>query len=298
MIILSGQADSLRTALDETARRLAGAGIPEPRREARLLVSEASGLAFEALAGDPGRALEPQTAARLGGLLARRLAREPLAMILGRREFWSLPFAVTRDTLVPRPETETLVEAALTLIPDRRAPLRLLDLGCGTGCLLLALLTELPGASGLGIDASLAAARIARQNAAVFGLLDRAGFIVGDWGAALPDECCDFILSNPPYIPAGEIEGLAPEIARYEPRLALSGGPDGLNAYRELAPALGRLLRPGGYALVEVGQGQIDRVARLLGRTGLAETARLRDLAGIPRCLIMGRAATRKKASA
>jgi release factor glutamine methyltransferase len=288
---ISRRPKTLQAALEDATRRLAAAGIAEARLEARLLLGDAAALSVERLLGQPEQALEPEAAARLDRHLARRVAREPLAQILGRREFWSLPFAVTPATLVPRPESETLVEAALSLVPDRRQPLRILDLGTGAGCLLLALLSELAYSTGLGVDASLAATRLARQNAAALGLTGRAKFLVGDWGNSFADGSFDLILANPPYIPEEEIDGLAPEIARYEPRQALSGGADGLACYRALAPGLARLLRPRGQALLEVGRGQIDRVATLLAEAGLGEAGRRRDLAGIPRCLIMGRAA-------
>ncbi len=288
---ISRRARSLQAALEDATRRLAAGGIAEARLDARVLLCDAAALTVERLLSQPERALEPEAAARLERHLARRIAREPLAQILGRREFWSLPFAVTPATLVPRPESEILIEAALSLVPDRRQPLRILDLGTGTGCLLLALLSELPDSTGLGVDASLAAARIARQNAAALGLRGRAKFLVGDWGHSFADASFDLILANPPYVPEGEIDGLEPEIARYEPRQALSGGADGLACYRALAPGLARLLSPGGQALLEVGRGQIDRVATLLAEAGLGEAGRRWDLAGIPRCLIMGPAA-------
>jgi release factor glutamine methyltransferase len=279
-------APTIAAALDSAARRLAAAAIPEPRREARLLLGEAAALGIEALLAYPERSLAAAAAMRFETLVARRAAREPLAQILGRREFWSLSFEVTRDTLVPRPESETLVEAGLALVTDRDAPLRLLDLGTGTGCLLLALLSELPRARGLGIDLSAAALAVAERNAAALGLAGRAEFALGDWGAA-SGRTFDLVVSNPPYVPEADIATLEPEVARHEPALALAGGPDGLACYRALARSLPGLLAPGGRAALEVGLGQMDAVAGIMAAAGLAEQGRRLDLAGIPRCLII-----------
>ena len=277
-----------RDALADAAGRLGTAGVEGSRLEARLLLAHALGLAQEALLLDPDAPLPPEAAERFAVLLARRVAREPLALILGRREFWSLDFALSRDTLDPRPDSETLVAAALARIPDRAAPLRLLDLGTGTGCLLLALLSELPNASGAGLDIVPGAAALARRNAASMGLEARAFFVAGRWAAAIGGDI-DVVLANPPYVPSAAIDGLAPEVARFEPRAALDGGGDGLRAYRELAPDLARLLRPGGFAVIELGAGQADAVAEIFAPQGLDQVARHRDLGGIERCLTVVR---------
>ena len=213
--------------------------------------------------------------------------REPLAYILGSREFWSLPIRVTADTLVPRPETETLVEAALAWVEERRvgeAETRILDLGTGSGCLLLAMLSELPRAWGMGVDLSASALAVARDNADTLELAHRACFAVGDWGSALGGEF-DLVITNPPYIVDAELPALAPEIVRFEPRLALAGGADGLAAYREIAPQLRRLLAPGGAAFLEVGAGQAPPVAAMLTANGLQGVDIKTDLAGVGRCL-------------
>jgi release factor glutamine methyltransferase len=289
-------AASIASAAADAAARLAAARIPESRREARLLLSAALAMPVERLLLEPERRLPEGAQARLQQLLERRAAREPLAQILGCREFWSLGFAVTRDTLVPRPETESLVEAALALVPDGKAPLRLLDLGTGSGCILLSLLSELPRARGVGSDACLATLQVARQNARDLGLGHRADFIVADWGQSLAAGAFDLVLSNPPYIREGDIDHLEPEIRDYEPRLALVGGPDGLDCYRKIAPALASLLRPGGQVLLELGRGQATAVTRLMNDAGLKSVGLRRDLAGISRCLIM-RAATAEEAA-
>ncbi len=264
---------------------LAAAGVASPRLDARLLLAHAIGLEPEAHLLRPGRWLGPRARARAKALIARRARREPVAKILGRREFWSLSFKVTADTLDPRPESETLVEALLDAVPDRGAPVRLLDLGTGSGCLLLAALSELPRATGLGVDIEPRAVRVARDNAGALGLAGRADFRVGDWGVGLGGPF-NYILANPPYVSDAEISELEPEIARYEPRRAIAAGVDGLAAYRALAPHLARLMAPDGVALMEVGAGQAAAAASILAETGLAVRRTVKDLAGVQRCLI------------
>ncbi|MCH8112566.1 MAG: peptide chain release factor N(5)-glutamine methyltransferase [Proteobacteria bacterium] len=275
---------SVAQALDEGTHTLAAAGVEGPRRDAMALLA-AAGLPREKQIGRPVGPVERDALAAYRGMVARRVRREPVSRILGRREFWSLPFAVTPDTLDPRPDSETLVEGALNLWPDRTAPLSILDLGTGTGCLLLALLSELPRATGVGADISPAALRVAQANAQALGLSHRAGFAASDWGDGLKGPF-NLILANPPYIADGDMGRLEPEVALYEPRGALAGGSDGLEAYRRLAPRLGTLLAPGGHALLEVGAGQAAEVAGLLGEEGLKIRRILRDFGGIERCII------------
>lgn len=272
-------------ALAETARRLQRAGIASPRLDARLLLAHVLGLEPLAVVARPERPLDELEAARLGELAARRERREPLAHITGRREFWSLSFEVTADTLDPRPDSETLVEAVLEALPDRKAPLRLLDLGTGTGCLLLALLSELPNARGLGVDVGEGACVVARGNLRRLGLEARAEIRHGDWGRGL-DGPFDVIVANPPYIADDELAALDDEVARWEPRLALAAGPEGLDCYRGLAPEIARLLAPGGIAVLEVGEGRAAAVRRLLAASGLIPGGVRCDLAGIARCVI------------
>jgi release factor glutamine methyltransferase len=268
-------------ALRRAAALLAAAGIDEPRREARLLLAHALGATPEDLLRDPARSAP----ACFDALVARRAAREPMALILGHSEFWSLPFRVSPATLIPRPDSETLVEAALLACPDRAAPLRVLDLGTGTGCLLLAVLSERPNAWGLGVDLSPAAAALAARNAAALGLADRTAFLCGDWATALQGRF-DLVLSNPPYIEAGDIAGLAPELA-HEPRRALDGGTDGLAAYRVITAGLAGLLAPGGTAVLELGAGQAEAVCALAEDAGLVVAGLRADLAGIGRALLL-----------
>lgn len=269
-----------RAALDWAARALRDMGIEDARREARLLLEHCAG----STAGD-GQALPAGAIAELEALIERRRDREPVSQILGQWEFWSLPFFVTTATLTPRPDTEALVQAALDLLPDRRATLRLLDLGTGSGCLLLALLYELPAARGLGIDRSPEALAVAERNASALGLADRAQFALGDWAEGLSGSF-DLIVSNPPYIPRDEIPSLMPEVSRHEPRIALDGGGDGLDCYRQMAPQIAVRLAPGGMALLEVGQGQADDAAAILAATGLEPAGVRADLGGRKRCVI------------
>lgn len=277
---------TLDQALATAAARLNAAGVPESRLEARVLVAAALGVTREAMLAHGDAVVDAPAAARLAGYVTRRATGEPTARILGRKEFWSLEFEVTADTLVPRPESETLVEAALASVTERGAALSVLDLGTGTGCLLLAFLSELSNARGLGVDLNPGAVAVAQRNATRLGLADRASFVSGDF-AATPGagERFHIVLSNPPYIRDGDIAGLAREVAHFEPRLALSGGPDGLAAYRALAARLPLLLAPSGTAFLEIGQGQEAVVARIMTDQGLAVAAEFRDLAGIVRCL-------------
>ena len=278
--------ESVLATLDAAADRLRAAGLEDPRFEARLLLGAALGVGVEALIGAPGRLVENGERRRIDALIGRRAAREPAAYILGEREFWSLPFKVSRDTLIPRPDSETLIEAALGEMPGRAAPRRLLDFGAGSGCLLLACLSEMPHATGIGVDISGPALVVARDNAERLGLAARARFLCGHWGRALSGGF-DLIVANPPYIEDREMAALSPEITRFEPPSALAGGPDGMACYRALAPDLARLLNPAGLAVVEVGAGRADAVAAIMAGQGLVERGRRRDLAGVERCILL-----------
>jgi release factor glutamine methyltransferase len=272
-------------AIAIAAARLAAAGIEEPRREARLILALALGLEPATVLGYPERSLDPVAGARFESLVRRREAREPYSRLAGSRGFWTLEIALSPETLDPRPDSETLIRAVLDRFPDRESPLSVLDLGTGSGCLLLAVLSEYPNASGIGVDRLSGAVDTARRNAAAAGLGRRAQFVVDHWAASLATTV-DVILANPPYISSNLIEHLAPEVARYEPRAALDGGADGLGAYCELAPGLRRLLKTGGSAFIELGAGQAAAVAAIMARHGLALVDRVRDLGGIERCAI------------
>ena len=277
----------MRYTVDAALRRgteaLNAARIEDARAEARLLLAHVLGVTRERLLLDRGAPLDDAALGRFDALIARRAAHEPVAYLTGAREFWSLGFEVTRDTLIPRPESETLIEALLDRVTDRTAPLRVLDLGTGSGCLLLALLSELPQASGIGVDLSAGALAVARRNAVRLGLADRASFVQGRWGEALSGRF-DLIVVNPPYVAAGA--PLPPDVAAYEPASALFAGPSGLDAYAALAPDLARLLAPTGVAALELGAGQAESVAALLSRAGLEPRDRRRDLAGHERCMV------------
>lgn len=273
------------SCLKRGAATLAAAGNEHPWREARLLLAHATGLTEAALIGYPERAVDAGGA--YTALIGRRAAHEPMSHILGRREFWSLEFEVTADTLDPRPDSETIIETALDNLRNRPQELRILDLGTGTGCLLAALLKEFPVAWGLGIELCPATAMVARRNIARLKLADRGRIVVADWTVTL-NGVFDIVVANPPYIPSAEIARLQPEVAAYEPKVALDGGPDGLAAYRRLMPDLARILADEGVAVIEFGAGQHDAVTGLAMANGLTVRAVRADLAGRPRCLVCG----------
>ncbi|WP_316229101.1 peptide chain release factor N(5)-glutamine methyltransferase [Bradyrhizobium sp. SZCCHNR1070] len=278
--------DTTRRAL---AARFAGAGLDSPELDARLLVGAALSLDLTGLVSHGQRQLTADEAARIERLAQRRLGGEPVARILGAKEFWGLPLRLSAETLVPRPDTETVVELALEALGSDRRNRRLCiaDLGTGSGAILLALLSELPNAIGIGTDLSLDALLTARDNAVRLGLADRAGFVACSYASALSG-WFDLIVSNPPYVRAGDIAGLAIEVRAHDPLRALDGGVDGLDAYRALIPQAAGLLRPGGALVVEVGQGQSGDVEGLMTKAGLQVDfpATRADLAGIPRAVI------------
>ncbi len=275
----------IRACLAEGAARLADAGIENPWREARLLLAHATGLNIATIIGYPEKPVCRRNEFQV--LLDRRAAREPVSHLVGNREFWSLDFEVTPDTLDPRPDSETVVEAAFAVVSDSAAKIRIVDLGTGTGCLLAALLTMLPAAWGVGIDRSPAAAAVAMRNIAALGLADRAVIIVSDWTQPLQGKF-ELVVANPPYIPSAEISALEPEVSRFDPRSALDGGADGLAAIRRIAAVLPELLAPDGAAVIEFGAGQKESVSQIVRAQGLHVRAERADLAGRSRCLVFG----------
>ena len=255
--------------------------------EARLLLSRAAGLTVEQLIARGPDPASADVTARLRELTARRVRREPMAYILGEREFWGLPFKVSPAVLVPRPDSETVIETVLDLFPDRRLPLRMLDLGTGSGCLLLTLLREFPQAHGVAMDASVDALEVARANAEALGVAFRATFVAADWRQPGWVEQLggrfDLVVSNPPYIESATIGGLMPEVALHEPRLALDGGPDGLAPYRIVASELANLLIPAGWVVVEGGEHQATDIAGVFSAAGLKPIPPRKDLGGVDR---------------
>ncbi|MCK1740281.1 peptide chain release factor N(5)-glutamine methyltransferase [Bradyrhizobium sp. 139] len=278
---------SIESARRALAARLQSAGIEQPAIDARLLVGAALRLDLTGMVTQAARQLTPEEAARLEAYAQRRLAHEPVARILGTREFWGLPFRLSEATLVPRPDTETVVELALELFRERKDshPPRIADIGTGSGAILLALLHEIPDAFGVGTDLSLTALATARGNAAALGLGDRSGFIACSYATALRGPF-DLIVSNPPYIPSAEIPKLSVEVREHDPHLALNGGNDGYDAYRALIPQAAERLCPGGALIVEAGQGQAGNIETLMAATALVlDRPPKSDLTGIARAV-------------
>jgi release factor glutamine methyltransferase len=276
-------------AHQHAATLLAKAGIETPKRDARVLLCEAAGIDHAALLRDPDARLGDDAAARLQAFIERRLAREPVSRILGRREFWGLTLRISPDVLDPRADTETLVAAAVETLRDRRGePLRILDLGTGSGALLCACLSEFPRAFGVGVDRSEAGCRIAHDNLAACGLAKRGAIVCGHWGEALAGGF-DLVVANPPYVASGTIAGLAPEVRDHDPRPALDGGPDGLAAYQAIAADLARLCAPAGVAILEIGFDAAESVTTLFRQAGWPSIALKRDLENQPRALVLRR---------
>jgi release factor glutamine methyltransferase len=277
--------DATRRSL---AARFTAAGIDAAELDARLLLGAVLKLDLTGLIASGAQALTPDQAERLEALAVRRMRGEPVARILGEKEFWGLPLKLCSETLVPRPDTETVVELALDMLRGRDSvsgPLRMLDIGTGSGAILLALLSERPDSFGVGTDISIAALATARCNAAALGLGPQTGFVACSYAAAL-DGAFDLVVSNPPYIRSADIGGLATEVRAHDPLVALDGGVDGLAAYRALIPQAARLLRDGGVLVVEAGYGQNDEIRELMSAAGLDTSPPPKaDLAGVPRAV-------------
>ena len=295
--------------LDQILRRmrllLAGANIENPVLDSRILVRQGGNFSDSDLISNGQTPLSQEVIENIENLVARRMSGEPVSRVLGEREFWGMSFRVTPDTLDPRPDTETLVEAALKTIPNiapseeiglaamassnAEPGLRILDLGTGSGCILISLLKELPHATGVGIDLNPGAVATARLNAAANGVESRVEFRAGSWFEPLhDDESFDLIVSNPPYIPESDIESLAVEVRNHDPRLALTGGADGLSAYKMILKKLKKYLSCGGRALFEIGRGQEGDLARLVDESNTHVCDSYRDLAGVVRVVEIG----------
>lgn len=271
--------------------RLAAEGIEDARLDARRMIEVATGLSSERLVMEPRRTLDEAEALRLAAMVERRLAREPVSRIIGRRDFWRRSFEITPDTLDPRPDTETLVELALDLATEeewRGKPIRILDIGTGSGCILLTLLGELGRATGVGTDISEGALATAGRNAARLGLEARVAWQRADLIDGIEGRF-DLVVSNPPYIPSGDIAGLAPEVRGFDPHRALDGGSDGLDFYRRITSGIAGALAPGGWVAVEVGAGQAAAVGQLVGQVADPAAGSSwrthKDLGGHTRCV-------------
>lgn len=266
-------------------QRFQEAGVATPALDARLLICHALNLSHETFVMRSAELLTDGQQNAAGALIAQRLTGRPVSKIIGRKEFYGREFITTDDTLDPRPDSEVLIDGILANLGDSQAALRLLDLGTGTGCLLLTLLKELPNATGIAVDQSRAALDVAQRNAAWLGIADRAAFLHSDWLDAVSGRF-DLIVSNPPYIPQSDIDTLQPEVRLFDPMAALVGGPDGLDPYRQIIPLLPHVLNPQGIAAFEVGQGQDKDVAQMLYDAGFATVSIFPDLAGINRAVI------------
>lgn len=276
-LVLSGV---LRVAAEE----LRAAGVPDAMVDARILSAAAFGFSREDMLLEPHRPVDAGANERFQEMVERRCAREPVARILGSREFRSLDFGLGADTLEPRPDSEAIVEAAVGYGQAFPGDVTVLDLGTGTGCLLLSVLNELPGATGVGSDIAAGAIDVASRNATSLGMTGRVRFVCTDWTDGI-DGTFDLILSNPPYITTDEITALAPEVAAYDPSAALDGGADGLDAYRALAPRAAEIVSPSGVVVVEIGAGQQDDVTSIFGAAGFGLVDVRNDLGGHARAL-------------
>ena len=277
--------ETLVSLWTDVRKRLEAAGVDSPVLDARLLLEAGAGVSRLEIVTDPRRELSDAQVDAVNALTKRREAREPVSQIIGRKHFWTLELAVNADVLTPRPETEFVVEAGLQATLPADAPHRILDLGAGSGAIILALLRERPSATGVAIDVSERALAMVHANANELGVANRLEIRQNDWARDL-DERFDLVVSNPPYIRSGDIDELAPEVSRYEPRVALDGGEDGLVAYRIIAAALPRLLKPGAAFALEVGLGQAESVKALVEASGLSAGEPVRDLSGIPRVVV------------
>ena len=286
---------TLLTAWQGAKQRLEAAGLSGPVIEARLLVEAAADATRADIVGDPYRELTAEQAATLDDYLARRERREPVSHILGRKGFWKIMLNVTPDVLTPRPDSETVVEYVLRDFPETAA-WSILDLGVGSGAIILSILAERPAAKGLGIDVSEEALAVARDNAANLGLASRLALLRGDWTEGLGEATFDLVVSNPPYIATEVLATLEPEVRDHEPRVALEGGPDGLTHYRRLAPEILRVLKPGGRFAVEIGYDQKDAVEALFRDAGAAGVATIRDLGDRDRVVVGAKKALENRA--
>ncbi len=280
-------APTLLTAWKAAAARLKSGAIDSPSIDARLLLEVAAGCTRTDILTDPYRVVTPDQQVALDGYLERRLRREPVSRILGRKGFWKIMLNVTPDVLSPRPDTEAILDVVLLAYPPHQA-FNMIDLGTGSGAILLAVLAERAGARGVGTDISTEALAVARENAANLDLDTRCDFIRTEWATGFGDHSFEVVVSNPPYIPTADIAGLDPEVRDHDPHLALDGGPDGLQAYRELAPEIRRILKPGGLFAVEIGWDQGPQVKALFEEAGFDNVIVVKDLSDRDRVVTNG----------
>ncbi len=281
------EATTLVAAWKAAQEQLKTARIDSPAIDARLLLEAATGASRLEILTDPHRSLTPEQATTLSGYLERRLKREPVSRILGRKGFWKIMLNVTPDVLSPRPDTETLLDVAMLAFEPAQA-FTVIDLGTGSGAILLATLADRPGATGVGTDISSEALAVAKENAANLDLDGRATFLRTEWATGFGDHSFDLVVSNPPYIPSDDIPGLDPEVRDHDPVLALDGGPDGLQAYRDLGPEIVRILKPGGIFAVEIGWDQGEAVKALFEAAGLTDVKVVKDLGDRDRVVTNG----------
>lgn len=280
-------APTLLSAWKAAQARLKDGRIDSPSIDARLLLEVAAGCSRADILTDPYRAVTPEQQAVLDGYVERRLRREPVSRILGRKGFWKIMLSVTPDVLSPRPDTEAILDVVMLAYAPHEA-FAMIDLGTGSGAILLATLAERAGARGVGTDVSTEALAVARENAANLGLESRCDFIRTEWATGFGDHSFDLVVSNPPYIPTADIAGLDPEVRDHDPHLALDGGPDGLQAYRELAPEIRRILRPGGFFAVEIGWDQGPQVKAMFEAEGFGDVIVVKDLSDRDRVVTNG----------
>lgn len=276
---------TVHVTLRAATEALGEAGVDNPVLDARLLFQAASGMTHADILSRPDEDVSLRVEMAFDAMLERRLFREPVSKILRQKSFWDMDLLVTKDVLDPRPDTETLIEAVLEALPDRDANHTILDLGTGSGCIILALLREYPNARGIAVDRSPAALVVAQYNASELGLSDRVSFVCGDWASALAGGLADIVVSNPPYIRQGDMAGLMPEVRDHDPVLALEGGADGLEAYRCIVSDLRRITAEEALVMFELGVNQADDVADMLQQQIGANILRKNDLSGVERCV-------------